>query len=83
MPSEKLAGRLVDRPLAVAGLASYRCRGRYGWIMIGAKDHDDALSEARRSCAAASREDLELWDGGQYVPVVTAAAREVTHAHVS
>ena len=38
---------LHDRPLAAKGLVSYRYRGRYGWIMIGAKDNADALREAR------------------------------------
>jgi hypothetical protein len=28
-----------DKPLAASGLTSYRLRGRYGWIMIGATDH--------------------------------------------
>lgn len=57
-----------DRPCAAAGLASYRCKGRYGWIMIGATSHADALREARRSCDVARREDLEVWDGSRYVP---------------
>jgi hypothetical protein len=56
--------------LAVKGLISYRCKSPYGgWIMIGAKDHDDAMREARRSNEKARREDLEMWDGEQYVPV--------------
>jgi hypothetical protein len=54
--------------MASAGLTSYRLRGRYGWIMIGARDHDDAMREARRSWADAPRSSLEVWDGSQYVP---------------
>jgi hypothetical protein len=27
-----------NKPLAAAGLTSYRYKGRYGWIMIGARD---------------------------------------------
>src|SRR5207247_1820787 len=38
-----------DRPCAAEGLTSYRCRGAFGWIMIGAKDASGAISEARRS----------------------------------
>jgi hypothetical protein len=25
----------TDKPLAAAGLISYRCMGNFGWIMIG------------------------------------------------
>ncbi|MDP9155318.1 MAG: hypothetical protein M3O74_13820 [Pseudomonadota bacterium] len=61
-----------DLPLAAAGLTSYRCKGRYGWIMIGAKDHDDAMREARRSSSDVTEAGLEIWDGERYVPVVRA-----------
>ena len=37
---------LTDRPLAAPGLISYRCRNRFGWTMIGARDDTDALKEA-------------------------------------
>ena len=56
-----------DRPLAVAGLTSYRARGRYGWIMIGARDDADAMQEAQRSTDAPT--DLQRWDGTQYVAI--------------
>ena len=57
-----------DRPMAAHGLTSYRYKGRYGWIMIGAKDTEGALSEARRSTydKQASIENLEIWAGAQY-----------------
>ena len=32
--------------MAAPGLDSYRYWGRYGWVMIGAKDAQDALNEA-------------------------------------
>ena len=61
---------LHDKPLAVSGLTSYRYRGRYGWIMIGAKDDNDALREASRSTDDRINIDkLEVWNGLQYVPV--------------
>ena len=53
--------------LAAAGLTSYRAKGRYGYIMIGAHDDADAMREALRSSSAAH--DLEVWDGARYVPV--------------
>jgi hypothetical protein len=65
----------TDRPLASAGLTSYRYKGRYGWIMIGAKDHTGALSEAVRSMSnpdgAATLDNLQVWDepSGVYVPI--------------
>lgn len=62
------------KPLAAPGLVSYRCRGPLGWIMIGAVDDADALNEARRSNSAARLEDLQRWDGSQYVLCPTAEA---------
>jgi len=58
---------LHNRPLAAEGLISYRAKGRYGYIMIGAKDNADALSEAKRSTDNPT--DLEVWDGEKYIPV--------------
>jgi len=61
-----------DLPLADKGLTSYRCRGQFGWIMIGATDVADALREAARSERdAAKRENLQVWNGRQYIPVAT------------
>lgn len=57
-----------NRPLANPGLTSYRCKSPYGWIMIGAKNHEDAMREAKRSSDSASPEGLEVWDGQKYVP---------------
>lgn len=58
---------LHDKPLADKGLISYRAKGRYGYIMIGAKDDKDAWSEAKRSTDNPT--DLEVWDGEKYIPV--------------
>ncbi len=60
-----------DKPLAMAGLISYRYKGRYGFIMIGAKDHDDALNEANRSLSAgkATIDNLEIWNGEKYISI--------------
>lgn len=55
-----------DKPLATKGMTSYRCRSPFGWIMIGARDSDDAMRQARLSNEAASREDLQIWDGVRY-----------------
>jgi hypothetical protein len=58
-----------DKPLAAAGLTSYRCRGRYGWIMIGAHNRHEAWSEAQRSSDAADRNTLQVWTGDEYEDV--------------
>lgn len=58
-----------NRPLAAKGLISYRCKSAYGWIMIGATDHDDAMREAFRSSSVARRDDLQIWNGREYVGV--------------
>ena len=54
-----------DKPMAAPGLISYRYPSPYGgFIMIGARDHSDALHEAARSLTrgAAGFEKLEIWD---------------------
>lgn len=56
-----------NRPCASHGLHSYRLRGPYGWIMIGARDHEDAMREAARSTPSPSREALGVWNGVEYV----------------
>lgn len=66
----KWAENMCNRPLAAYGLISYRYKGTFGWIMIGAKDHADALREAGRSTHApivANR--LQVWNGAEYVNV--------------
>ena len=60
---------VTDRPCAAAGLTSYRCAGRYGWIMVGATSHADAMREARRSSDSVTPAGLQVWDGACYVPV--------------
>lgn len=59
-----------NRPCAAEGLLSFRYRGKYGYIMIGAKDVDDALNEAARSNGTAHPWYLEIWNGTAYVKAV-------------
>jgi len=61
-----MLSNLQNLPLASQGLTSYRCRGTYGWIMIGAHDHEDAFREALRSSPNAKRHTLEVWTGSNY-----------------
>ena len=62
---------LSDKPLAAPGLTSYRYKGRYGFIMIGARSHSEALSEALRSLSdklqAPTLDNLQVWNGASYV----------------
>ena len=63
----------VTRPCAAAGLTSFRYKGRYGFIMIGATNTEDALREARRSMTGpATVNNLDIWDAetARYLPVV-------------
>ena len=60
---------MTDRPMAAHGLTSYRYRGRYGWIMIGARNTNNALSEAKRSTDNVTRSNLQVWNGSEYVNV--------------
>ena len=61
-------GLNMDTPCAIQGLTSYRYAGNYGWIMIGATDHADALREAARSMRhdTATLDKLQVWNGTQY-----------------
>lgn len=62
--------RFWERPCAAHGLVSYRFRGRYGFIMIGATDDRDALTQAARSATIpVSLDRLERWNGTAYEPV--------------
>ena len=67
-----------DKPLAAAPLKSFRYRGRYGYVMIGATDVADALREAGRSLEndTPTMDRLELWDARarSYVPALPEAA---------
>ena len=57
-----------NKPLAIKGLKSYRYRGRYGFIMIGATDTQDALKEACRSTESkVIIDNLEAWDYSKYM----------------
>ena len=56
-----------NKPMAIKGLTSYRYKGRYGFIMIGATDNTNALKEAQRSASdKVSIDNLEVWNGSQY-----------------
>jgi hypothetical protein len=60
-----------DKPCAAHGLTSYRYKGRYGWIMIGAKDNANALKEAQRSTRdEVKAENLQIWNQTQYTGVL-------------
>jgi len=56
-----------NKPCAAHGLLSYRYRGRYGWVMIGARDDAEALREAARSSSATiDPANLQRWNGTTY-----------------
>jgi hypothetical protein len=56
-----------NKPVAIKGLTSYRLKGRYGFIMIGARSHEEAMREAKRSTPEPLRANLEVWDGKEYI----------------
>lgn len=68
--AERTQDAIYNQPLAMPGLFSYRCSSPYGWVMIGAKDDDDALKEARRSNPAVAKEGLQRWNGEAYEPIM-------------
>jgi hypothetical protein len=59
---------IYNKPMAIQGLKSYRYKGRYGYIMIGAKDTQDALREAARSTdSEITIDNLEAWDYSKHM----------------
>jgi hypothetical protein len=70
---------LHDQPLADYGLTSYRYKGRYRWIMIGATDTNKALREASRSTGGECRvENLQIWDSTKYIDIPQEKERRET-----
>lgn len=71
-------GDPAGKPMAAEGLLSYRYKGPYGFVMIGAKDVDDALRQAQSSLTAgsASIDNLQVWNGSEYIAVPTALAAD-------
>ena len=60
-------------PLAAKGLISYRYRGHFWWIMIGAHDTEGALREVARSTdAKIERANLQIYnyEKGQYIDIM-------------
>ena len=52
-----------NKPLAMPGFISYRYKGPYGWIMIGAHDTEGALREVARSTdAKIEPANLQIWE---------------------
>lgn len=56
-----------DTPHAAPVLISYRCKGRYGWVRVGATSAEEALREAARSSDFIRPETLEVWAGDRFV----------------
>jgi hypothetical protein len=67
---EIMFDHFYNKPCASEGLDSYRYKGNYGFVMIGATSIDDALNEAKRSIGTTPKiEFLEKWNGTQYVHI--------------
>jgi len=63
---------MSNHPRASNGLITYRYRGRYGFIYIGASTDTEALSEAQRSTDDKVTPDrLERYNGHHFVGVLT------------
>jgi hypothetical protein len=72
---ENRPSRPQDGPMAAPGLTSYRYKGIYDWVMIGARDNEDALSEAQRSVhEKVTIGKLQVWNGNRYVPATSRKA---------
>lgn len=70
MAPSKWVDDYCNRPHAIPELTSYRYKGSYGWILIGAKDIAGALREASRSTnAPVEIHRLQVWKGTAYESV--------------
>lgn len=56
------------RPCAARGLHSYRFAHAHGFVMIGALNDSDAMTQARLSTQAQG--ELQRWNGKAYVPAM-------------
>jgi hypothetical protein len=62
---------MSNHPMAANGLITYRYRGRYGFIYIGASTDTKALIEAQRSTDDTVTPDrLERFNGQHFVGVL-------------
>lgn len=62
-----------EKPCADCGLVSYRYNGPFGFVMIGAKDDEEAYRQASRSLEQLpDRHLLQVWHQDQYINVVQA-----------
>lgn len=60
--------KIQNKPLASEELKSYRYKGQFGWVMIGATIVASALQEAQRSVSGPVHVDcLQVWNGHEYV----------------
>ena len=63
---------MPNHPMASNDLITYRYRGRYGFIYIGANTDTEALSEAQRSTDDKVTPDrLERFNGHHFVGVLS------------
>jgi phenylpropionate dioxygenase-like ring-hydroxylating dioxygenase large terminal subunit len=63
---------MSNHPMASTGLITYRYRVRYGFIYIGARTDNEALSEAQRSTDDTVTPDrLERHNGQRFVGVLS------------
>lgn len=67
---------IFDKPMAAKGLESYRYKRRNGgYMMIGAKNDFDALTQAKRSLTIGEYDcfegitlkNMQKWNGNAYV----------------
>ena len=62
---------MSDNPMVSNGLMTYRYRGRYGFIYIGASTDTEAMTEAQRSTDDKVTPDkLERYNGKYFVGVL-------------
>jgi hypothetical protein len=63
---------MSNHPMASNGLITYRYRGRYGFIYIGATTDTEALSEVQRSTDdTVTPERLERFNGHYFQEVLS------------
>lgn len=78
-----MKAQFTHGPLASSGLTSYRYRGPFGMVYIGATDDADALNEAARSITQRrpNPANLEVWGGSSYVPSCIALSGTAAIGH--
>lgn len=69
--------KLIEAPLAMDGLQSYRCKVDNFYVMVGATSRQDAMDKIFEYWSHYNSGNLETYSGTAYTPVFPAQFRDL------